>query len=463
MRIGVIGAGIAGITTAAELARLGHEVHVYERRDGIAEEASFASGGLISPALVHCADMPLLRPCPEEASGVEAGAKLQGGMSARWKARPWIKRWIDSARAPDTRARRNTLTTLARLSQWRLQQWTHDLSSPMERHQGLLVLLRQPQQLEPARQQASALQALGLPAKILEPQACHAIEPALGGEHEWPPEHIAGLSAALHLPGEEVGNCRRFAQQLLEHGEAAHGVQLHLGVQALKVTPAQDHTPVLLELGRGLGGVDHAHRSPHTPGFADTEILPQRWTESLDAVVICSSQSVEDLLAPLGLTLPLLPIWGHTVTYRLHPHATPIRSAVVDPMAGVILSRQGDRLRACGGFDLEPPAIIDGRRQPSDASLAPLYAAVDRWYPNAVMRDQVQVWSAPRPMLPDGLPALGASGQPGVWVNTAHGGMGWTLACGSALLLTQWLTQSPRPQPADFDPAHLAPTRWQRP
>ena len=68
-----------------------------------------------------------------------------------------------------------------------------------------------------------------------------------------------------------------------------------------------------------------------------------------------------------------------------------------------------------------------------------LYQVLDDWFPGVAHRGHAQRWKGARPMLPDGLPVVGASGAPGVWLNLGHGASGWTLACGSARLLADVL------------------------
>jgi D-amino-acid dehydrogenase len=74
---------------------------------------------------------------------------------------------------------------------------------------------------------------------------------------------------------------------------------------------------------------------------------------------------------------------------------------------------------------------------------------LDDWFPGCAVQAKVQSWKGARPMLPDGPPVIGASGVPGVWLNLGHGSSGWALACGSARVLAD--TMSQRPPAFDLD------------
>jgi D-amino-acid dehydrogenase len=103
------------------------------------------------------------------------------------------------------------------------------------------------------------------------------------------------------------------------------------------------------------------------------------------------------------------------------------RAGVMDERYKVAITRLGDRVRVAGGAEL---AGREDRHDP--AALETLYKVLDDWYPGAARWAKAQAWKGARPMLPEGPPILGASGQPGVWLNVGHGSSGWALACGSA-------------------------------
>jgi D-amino-acid dehydrogenase len=169
----------------------------------------------------------------------------------------------------------------------------------------------------------------------------------------------------------------------------------------------------------------------------DTEDLgPQ----AFDAVVVCAAMGSPTLLAPLGLKLPLAAVHAHSVTapLRLTDSAmdTCPNSGVLDERYRVTISRMGNRIRVAGGAELGRPS---DKLNPT--VLATLYKVLDEWFPAAARTAKATQWRGTRAMLPDGPPMLGATGMPGVFLNLGHGANGWALACGSARVLADLVSQ----------------------
>jgi D-amino-acid dehydrogenase len=427
-RIAVIGAGIAGITTAFELAEDGHHVTLYERCDSVAAEGSFANAGLVSPGSVSpAAARGLHRWLLRGLFSHDAALHWRPRFSpAQWR---WLRAWWQACgqgHEHDVRA----MVALARHSQARLQDLTHRLALDYERSDGVLLLLRHSREFRPSLRHVQMLNELGVPAEPLDPDACRAIEPGLGEQSP---------AGGVHLSGDGVANCRQFAQQLRDRLALQGDVQLHWSTAVTRI-------------GREGGRI----QIEHAPNGVQGPAQPPRLAEH-DAVVVCAGASAPLLLRPLGWRLPLMPVLGHSVTFRLQAHGRAPRSAVVDASAGVAIARQGGRIRITGGYSL------GGRGTPGDpgeAALKPLYRALNRWFPYAAERAQAQVWTGARPMLPAGPPIVGeaprGAGDGRVWLNLGHGAHGWTLACGSARLLADQIAGR---APA-LDPAPFAATRW---
>jgi len=159
-------------------------------------------------------------------------------------------------------------------------------------------------------------------------------------------------------------------------------------------------------------------------------------------VVVCAGLESAALLRPLGLRLPLVAVYGYSITAPLrhldaHPDLGP-RSALMDEKYKVAISRLGLRVRVAGSAELGGAA-----QHHSEAAIATLYKVLNDWFPGAADLGRMQHWKGARPMLPDGPPVIGASGRPGVWLNLGHGSSGWALACGSARLLADRLAGRP--------------------
>ena len=421
MRVAVVGAGIIGVTSAYELALDGHEVTVFERNGSIAAETSFANAGLVAPGYVtpwSAPGMPgkVLRHLASRHTPVRVHANLDLG---------WAWKWWRACRVRTWQANRLRMQRLAYFSRERLHQITRDLKIDYERRQGYLVLLRSAKDLALAQPGLATLATLGTRYAILDPDQCRIVEPGLAAQ--------APLHAGIHLPDDEVGNCRQFAL-LLRRAAERIGARFVIDTTVQRIEPGPKPRLVHLRSTREeqSGNGDDAEE----PGdFPDTRpYAPEPVTETFDAVVVCAALGAPPLLRPLGLKLPLQAVYGYSVTAPMRhsdPHLDQApRSALMDERYKVAISRLGSRIRVAGSAEIGGSA-----KEMHAGALATLYKVLDDWFPGAAQTRHSQQWKGARPMLPDGPPVLGPSGIDGVWLNLGHGSSGWALSCGSARLL----------------------------
>ena len=403
MKIAIVGAGIVGVTTAYELASDGHEVTVFEQRSAAAEEASFATAGLLTPHLLSPWAVPgfghALR-----LMGPHATLRLSGGLSrANWA---WLSRWRSATHASSAPAA--ALERLAQYSQSRLQALAQRHELDFEASQGRLVLLRTEQeraQLQPALQ---VLRDSGVALREIDADVARQIEPGLSPE--------APLAGAIHLPDARAGNCRLFAQ-LLRQGTQGSGVHFAFNTRIDRIGT----TPV----GVVVQGESDLRR--------------------FDAVVLCAGTASAALLPALGMRLPMAAVYGYSVSAPLRESTHAPQASVVDAAQQISITRLGQRVRIAGGAEL---AGADAEHHA--ATLQRLYRTLNDWFPGgAQLSSGVQVWRGARPLLPDGAPVVGASGVPGLWLNTGHGAGGWALACGSARALADLIAQREPEVPLD--------------
>lgn len=402
MRVAVIGAGVVGVTTAYELALDGHDVTVFERRGTVAAETSFANAGIVSPGYVTPWAAPGM-PGKVMSQLFGAHAAVRFGGAPDFALLGWLARWRRACAPGLYAANRARMQRLARYSQQRLHALTADLRLDYDRRLGHLVLLRAPQDVPLVRAGLKLLAESGLDFHLVDGARCRMLEPGLNADMP--------LHAGIHLPNDEVGNCRQFTHGL--KGEAVRvGVRFRFREEVLAMEPG---TPVQVR-----------HRAAEVQ-----EPPPEITTSTFDAVVVCAALGARALLAPRGLKLPLVPVWGYSLTAPLrliegHPEIGP-QSALMDERYKVAITRLGSRVRVAGGAELGGSAA---RQHPK--LIATLYKVLHDWFPGAAHLAQAQRWKGARPMLPDGPPVLGSSGLPGVWLNLGHGSSGWALACGSA-------------------------------
>lgn len=427
MRIAVIGAGMVGTTTAFELALDGHEVTVYERLSGIAAEVSFAPGGLqAATALAGWGPEWLTqrtRPRWSQAMvGLSQALRHPGHASWLWQ------RWRAGA-AGHAAASRSAARQLADASRNRVQELSDNLALDYERHAGCLLLLRKPRDLARTRGALGHLSAAGLTHTLLDADQARQIEPGL--------DPGVTLHAGIHLPGDSVANSRHFAQ-LLKTEAQRRGVRFQFDLE-------------VVDLHAGPPWQLHCRATSESQQARDASATPPC---SVDAVILCTALGAPQLMARLGYRLPMVAMHGYTITAPIQSRDSMTdpgpQAAVVDVAEQVQLSRLGERVRVSGGAILGTPSPGSDR-----AAWDRLYRILDTWFPGAARISKAQEWRGARPMLPSGLPAIGPTTRPGLWVNTGHGDQGWAFACGSARLLADQVAG----RQCLWDPQAFAPSR----
>jgi D-amino-acid dehydrogenase len=391
MKIAIVGAGIIGVTTAFELAADGHEVTVFERHGAVAEETSFANAGLVAPGYVTPWAAPgMTRKVLGHLLSRHAPVKLGSGLGAAELA--WMWRWWRACKLDTYLANRARMQRLAFYSRQRLHQVTADLKLEYDRSDGYMVLLRSEKDRELTRPGLQVLRDAGVKFREIGPDEARKVEPALN-----PDTDFAG---AIHLPDDEVGNCRQFALLLKDEARRL-GARFEFNTTVASLT---------------------ATSRPSLTLTGDKE------PRSFDAVVLCAGLASAALLRPLGLRLPLVAVHGYSVSAHIREPLNAPRSAVMDERYKVAISRLGLRVRVAGSAEVGGSASAM-----RTASLQTLYKVLHDWFPGAAqLSNGVQEWKGARPMMPDGPPLIGPSGLPGLWLNLGHGSSGWALACGSA-------------------------------
>ncbi|APW39185.1 amino acid dehydrogenase [Rhodoferax koreense] len=398
MKIAVIGAGVIGVTTAFELAADGHAVTVFERRSAAAEETSFANAGLIAPGYVTPWAAPGM-PKKVLASLFSRHAPVKLALPLSGADIGWMWKWFQACKLETYLANRARMQRLAFYSRERLHLLTAELRFEYDRSDGYMVLLRAEKDRALVQPGVQVLRDAGVKFKELDADGARQIEPALSTD--------TPLLGAVHLPDDEVGNCRQFTMLLKAEAQ-------RMGVN--------------FEFNRTVAQIE-------TAGGASVKIANEPAPRSFDAIVLCAGVASAALLRPMGVKVPLAAVYGYSITANIREPLNAPRSAVMDERYKVAISRLGQRVRVAGS------AEIGGQLQTKrEAAVQTLYKVLHDWFPGAAQLANgvggVQEWKGARPMLPDGPPIVGAapdaSGQRRLWLNLGHGSSGWALSCGSA-------------------------------
>ena len=414
MKVLVLGAGVIGVTTAYYLARSGHEVTVIDRQDGPANETSFANAGQVSPGYS----------APWAAPGVPLKAiKWMLMQHSPFVLRPqldprqwlWLAQMLRNCTAGRYAVNKERMVRLAEYSRDCLVQLRADTAIAYDdRAQGTLQLFRTEKQVEAAAKDIAVLREAGVPYEELDAKGCVGAEPALAG--------VAGkIAGGLRLPGDETGDCFKFTSNLAALAEGL-GVTFRWGarIQGLQAD------------GNRIGGV----------ALEGGEIL------QADGYVLALGSYSPLLLKPLGIQIPVYPVKGYSLTLDVtDAEAAPV-STVMDETYKVAITRLGGRIRVggtaeLGGYDLR---LHDGRRATLEHSVGDLF-------PRGGRIEGAKFWTGLRPMTPDGTPLIGGTRLSNLFLNTGHGTLGWTMACGSGRLIADLL--SGRPTDIDAKPYRM--------
>ncbi|MBR1218806.1 D-amino acid dehydrogenase [Bradyrhizobium sp. U87765 SZCCT0131] len=396
MKVAVLGGGVIGVTTAYYLARAGHEVTVIDRQDGVALETSFANAGQVSPGYAS----------PWAAPGIPAKAMKWLFMEhAPLILRPRLDvamvRWLFSMLRNCTSARyalnKGRMVRLAEYSRDCLIALRKDTGIAYDgRAQGTLQLFRTKAQLDGTAKDIEVLRADGVPFELLDPAGCVAAEPALAHARD-------KITGGLRLPNDETGDCFKFTNALAKLAAAAG---------------------VAFRYGCAIEGL-------RTERGAITGVQTSAGLVTADAYVLALGSFAPRIAAMIGLRLPIYPVKGYSLTIPIVDASRAPESTIMDETYKIAITRLGDRIRVGGMAEISgytndlPPR----RRATLEHSVTDLFAGGGDVA-------AATFWSGLRPMTPDGTPVIGGTRYPNLFLNGGHGTLGWTMACGSARVLT---------------------------
>ncbi len=398
----VLGAGVTGVTTAWYLRQAGFEVSLIDRQPGAGLETSFANGGQISishpePWANPSAPWLALR----WLGRTDAPLKLHPARDpAQWR---WVIAFLRECLPWRTRHNTAAIAALAVWSGHCLAELRDTTGLEYEqRTRGILHLFNSTREFRHATRRAAELAHFGIEARVCSAADCVEIEPALGFRHG----HLAG---GMYAPGDESGNAHLFTQALAERlGQA--GARLYWNTRILHLN----------------------HRNGRIDGVDIADAAGRKGVLSADAYVVCLGSYSPRLLAPLGMRLPIYPVKGYSITAPLTEPARAPEVSLTDESRRIVCSRLGNRLRVAGTAELNG---FDTRVRPE--RIRPLEEWARQNFPGVIDETRITPWAGLRPATPGNLPLIGKGPCPKLWLNTGHGTLGWTLACGSAAALVQ--------------------------
>ena len=415
MKVIVLGSGIVGVTSAYELAKAGHEVTVIDRQPGPALETSFANAGQVSfgycsPWAAPGIPLKALKWLFMEHAPLLLRPKLDVAMLA------WLLRMLSNCSSERYAINKSRMLRLANYSRVALAEVRSETGLAYdEGMQGTVQLFRTQHQLDASAKDVAALAADGVPYEVLDRDGCVRMEPAL--------THVRDkIVGGLLTPNDETGDCFKFTNALAKKAE-------EMGVRFI---------------------YNSAIRQLDVQGVRVRGVVTDGEHISADAVVVAFGSHSTTFLKHYGVKLPVYPVKGYSLTIPITDASRAPKSTVMDETYKIAITRLGDRIRVGGMAEISGYTndLRQARRNTLEHSVTDLFPGGDL--------SKASFWSGLRPMTPDGTPVIGPTNISGLYLNTGHGTLGWTMSTGSARIISD-LVSNRKPE---IDARELAIARY---
>jgi D-amino-acid dehydrogenase len=398
MRVIVLGAGVAGITSAYFLAQDGHEVTLVDKNAGLALETSYANGGQLSYSYVAPLASPGVLPkIPPWLFRRDSPLRFEPALDPhQWR---WCIEFLAACSQSQADLTTRRLLALSFYSRRLMHTLVADEKLDFDYvRNGKLVVHTRRDSFESAKRLLDYQASLGCEQHALDARACVDLEPAL--------EHIGPrLAGGIYTPSEDAGDCYRFCIGLAAAIEARHPGRLRLRLNT--------------EVNRILRWKNRIVGLETTDGVIEA-----------DSYVLALGNMSPWLVRPLGIRLPIYPLKGYSLTLPVSADCLAPRISITDYQRKVVYAPLGDELRVAGMADLAGyNARIDETR------LDTLIDEVKAVFPRASDFSHLRPWCGLRPATPKGTPLMGATPYPNLYLNVGHGALGFTLSMGSARIV----------------------------
>jgi D-amino-acid dehydrogenase len=401
MRVLVLGSGVIGTTSAYYLARAGFEVTVVDRQPAAAMETSFANAGQVSPGYASPWAAPGV-PLKAMKWLLQRHSPLAIKPTADLDQYLWMAQMLRNCTANRYAVNKERMVRLSEYSRDCLDELRAETGIAYEgRTLGTTQLFRTQEQLDNAAKDISVLKQAGVPYELLDRAGIARVEPALASVSNI-------LAGALRLPNDQTGDCQLFTTRLAQ-------LAVSMGVE--------------FRFDQSIESIDFA-------GDRINGVWIDGKLETADRYVLALGSYSPQLLKPLGIKAPVYPLKGYSLTIPITDAAMAPTSTILDETYKVAITRFDNRIRVGGmaeiaGFDLS----LNPKRRET------LEMIVNDLYPRGGDLAQASFWTGLRPTTPDGTPIVGATAYRNLFLNTGHGTLGWTMACGSGRLLADLIAR----------------------
>ncbi len=398
----VLGAGVIGVTTAYYLAKAGHKVTVIDRQPGVAMETSFANGGQLSA----CHTEPWATPATPlkiiKWFG-RADAPLKFNITTDLQLWSWFAKFLMNCTNARANANMERMLRIALYSREQLSKLREEIEIQYDQlNRGILHIYSDENELMSASKRSKIMNDIGLNRYSLDLDECVKLEPALGLA-----ANAGYIRGGIYTPDDESGDAFLFTKAIAK--ECVNlGVKFHYNNPIKKIVVRN--------------------------GFFRELITETNIFEANNCVVALGSFSPL-ILAPLGIKLPVYPAKGYSVTLPLTDLNAAPRVSLIQDELKLVYSRLGDRLRIAGMAEM---AGYNSKISKNRSEF--ILKTALKFFPACGEPETAIHWFGLRPQTPDSTPILGPTKIKNLYINTGHGTLGWTMACGSGKILADLIS-----------------------
>ena len=401
MKVVVLGAGIIGTTSAYFLAKNGHEVTVIDRQDSVSMETSHANAGCLSYGFTSPWASPGL-PLNALKWALTGRSPLIINPKLSSDTIKFLFRMYKNCNSLSYEINKSRMLRIASYSQKALLEIENDFEINYEqRKQGSLQLFWDTKEIDKIAKDISILEKFNIQSKILDPEECIKVEPAL----KYVKNKLAG---GIHFMDDFTGNCYLFSTEIYKKC-------LEMGVH--------------FEFNTEINSVKLNNNEIFS-------VLTNKGQFKADKYVVSLGSYSKKILSNIGIEIPVYPVKGYSITMPVLSDNDAPQSTIMDEKNKIAITRLGDKIRVAGMAHL-----TDFNKNLREKSRESLVSGLDLIFPKSYMSsNNVNFWTGFRPCTPDGTPIIGNTPYKNLYLNTGHGTLGWTMSAGSGKLLSNLIS-----------------------
>ena len=391
----VIGAGLAGVSSAYLLCKSGYDVTLVDQFTTSAQGSSQQNGAQLSYAYCDALASPsLLNQLPSIMLKKDPAFRCSVQLDPDFMI--WGIRFLLNSRANVfvnnttelSKIALRTASLLEELNQQHSIGFDYVINGKMLLYPTMSACIKNKSMLDKKAE-------LGFDLSVLTREEASLLEPAL---QRYPDD----IGAVVYSPNDAVGRPDQFCQQLINILKNEFGMRTMF------------------------------NQKVHSIEIKNGRVCSVRFRDNppirCDAVVVATGLSCDLLPLKDRIYGDMWPVQGYSITQALQSNM--LTKSITDVKRKLVFAPVGDSLRVAGLADIGKKRFSFNQERCHTL----LNTAVEA-FPDLVSKnieDQQSCWSGARYVTPSSKPVIRASSVKGLYLNLGHGTLGWTLSLGAA-------------------------------